>query len=102
MECCNSVRKNKSRGTGKYEYKLSVDDKKLTGTVTNEFPFPLTDVAIWSGTKLIPIGDLGPGETAQVNETLKTSTLFPRTSIYNSYMNPQPVNTDDLNEDEKG
>jgi hypothetical protein len=56
----------------------------------------LTDVAIWSGTKLIPIGDLGPGETAHVDEILKTSTLLPRKSMFNSYMNPAPGNMDDL------
>lgn len=81
---------------GNYSIKLTVDDKQLTGTVTNDFPFALTDVAIWSGTKLIPIGDLGPGETAQVNETLKTSTLLPRRSMYNNNMNPQPTDPNDL------
>ena len=35
--------------TGKYELNLSVDDKQLTGTVTNNFPFAMTEVAIWSG-----------------------------------------------------
>ncbi|WP_421101320.1 hypothetical protein ACOKXV_14695 [Sporosarcina psychrophila] len=81
---------------GNYEIQLNVTDKKLTGSVTNGFPFALKDVSIWSGTKLIPIGDLGPGETAQVDETLKTSTLLPRKSMFNSYMNPAPVNMDDL------
>lgn len=81
---------------GNYAIQLNVTDKKLTGSVTNEFPFALTDVAIWSGTKLIPIGDLGPGETAQVDETLKTSTLLPRKSMFNSYTNSAPVNMDDL------
>ncbi|NYF24065.1 hypothetical protein [Sporosarcina sp. JAI121] len=81
---------------GNYEIQLNVTDKKLTGTVTNEFPFALTEVAIWSGTKLIPIGDLGPGESVQVDETLKTSTLLPRKSMFNPYMNPTPVNMDDL------
>ncbi len=81
---------------GEFDIQLNVTDKKLTGSVTNRFPFALTDVAIWSGTKLIPIGDLGPGETARVDEMLKTSTLLPRKSMFNSYMNPAPVNLDDL------
>lgn len=81
---------------GNYDSQLNVTDKKLTGSVTNGFPFALTDVAIWSGTKLIPIGDLGPGETAEVDETLKTSTLLPRKSMFNSNMNPASVNMDDL------
>ncbi len=82
--------------TGNYASKLIVNDKQLTGSVTNDFPFALTDVAIWSGAELISIGDLGPGETAQVNETLKTNMLLPRRSIYNSYMNPPPTTTNDL------
>jgi len=81
---------------GNYDIILNVKDKKLTGSVTNGFPFALTDVAIWSGAKLIPIGDLGPGETAQVDEAIKTSTLLPRKSMFNSHMNPAPVNMDDL------
>ena len=64
--------------------------------MTNEFPFALTDVSIWSGTELLPIGDLGPGETVQIDKMLKTSTLLPRASMYNYYMNPPKVNADDL------
>ena len=78
---------------GELTIHLSVKDKKLTGSVTNEFPFALTDVSIWSGTELLPIGDLGPGETVQIDKTLKTSTLLPRASIYNYYMNPPRANS---------
>ncbi|MFJ7932976.1 hypothetical protein [Sporosarcina sp. NPDC096371] len=81
---------------GTYKSQLRIDDKQLTGTITNDFPFALTEVSIWSGSTLIPIGDLGPGETVQVDETLKTNTLLPRRSIYNPYMNPAASNGEDL------
>ncbi|WP_203246064.1 hypothetical protein [Sporosarcina beigongshangi] len=85
---------------GTFGNQLKVVDKQLTGTVTNDFPFALTDVVIWSGVQQIALGDLGPGETVQVNETLKTSTLLPRRSIFNSYstpyMNPQQGQTNNL------
>ncbi|WP_342509109.1 hypothetical protein [Sporosarcina sp. FSL K6-2383] len=81
---------------GTFESQLKVVDKQLTGAVTNDFSFALTDVVIWSGVEQIALGDLGPGETVQVNETLKTSTLLPRRTIFNSYMIPQAGQTDDL------
>lgn len=81
---------------GNYSIDLTVANKQLTGTITNNFPFSLKDVAIWSGNKLIAVGDLGPGESKNINETLKTSTLLPKRSIYSMYMGQQPANTDDL------
>lgn len=85
---------------GTFGNQLKVEDKQLTGTVTNDFQFALTDVVIWSGVQQIALGDLGPGETVQVNETLKTGTLLPRRAIFSSYnnpyMNPQTGQTDDL------
>ncbi|HJF32777.1 MAG TPA: hypothetical protein K8V56_13525 [Sporosarcina psychrophila] len=82
--------------TGDFDIQLTITNKKLTGSVTNDFPFALTGVAIWSGAELIPIGDLGPGETAQVNETLKTPTLLPRKSMFNPFMSAPLANQDDL------
>lgn len=82
---------------GTFAIDLTVKDKQLTGEITNNFPFPLRDVAIWSGTKQITVGDLGPGETVKVNETLKTSTLIRKQSSNSMYMGYQPAaTTDDL------
>lgn len=85
---------------GTFGNQLKVEDKQLTGTVTNDFQFALKDVVIWSGVQQIALGDLGPGETVKVNETLKTGTLLPRRTIFSSYMNPymnpQTGQTDDL------
>lgn len=83
---------------GNYDVNLTVKDKQLTGEITNNFPFPVKDVAIWSGNKQIAIGDLGPGETLKVNETLTTSTLLPKRSVSNMYSGQMPVNTDELME----
>lgn len=80
---------------GQYTIDLAVDNKKLTGTVTNDFPFELKDLSILSGNTVIPIGDLGPGETHQVNEQLKTTTLVSRYPT-NNMMNQSQVNNDDL------
>lgn len=56
---------------GEFDVALTVENKKLTGTVTNGFPFPLTDLSIWSGTQLIPIGDIGPGRHFEWMKRLK-------------------------------
>lgn len=62
---------------GQFETSFAVENKKLTGTIKNEFSFPLTDVAILSGRTIIPIGHLKAGEIVQVDEVIKTSTLSP-------------------------
>ena len=81
---------------GQLAINLSVTNKTLAGTVTNDYPFALTDVAIWSGTDLLPIGDLGPGESVQINEVLKTPILLSRAAMNNYSMNPQQAISDDL------
>lgn len=81
---------------GNFDIDLTVKDKQLTGEITNNFPFPVNDIAIWSGTSRIKIGDLGPGETMKVNETLKTSTLVRKRSSNSMHMGQMPATTDDL------
>ena len=87
--------KSKINDVGQYTIDLAVNDKNLTGTVTNDFSFELKDVSIWSGNILIPIGDIAPGESIQINEQLKTTTLIPRNPT-NNMMNQPQVNNDDL------
>ncbi|MGG0667197.1 hypothetical protein ABE073_01470 [Lederbergia citrisecunda] len=81
---------------GNFDIALTVKDKQLTGEITNNFPFPVKELAIWSGTSRIKIGDLGPGETMKVNETLKTSTLIRKRSSNSMYMGQMPGTSDDL------
>ena len=81
---------------GNFDIDLTVKDKQLTGEITNNFPFPVKEIAIWSGTSRIKVGDLGPGETLKVNETLKTSTLIRKRSSNSMYMGHMPTTTDDL------
>ncbi|WP_252503753.1 hypothetical protein [Sporosarcina sp. Marseille-Q4943] len=82
---------------GNFEINLTVKDKQLTGEITNNFPFPVTELAVWSGRSRMQVGDLGPGETIKVNETLKTSTLVQKLSSNSSmYMGHMPTTTDDL------
>lgn len=77
---------------GELAVALSVEDKKLIGSVTNDYPFAVADVAIWSGANLIPIGDIAPGETMQVEETLTSPTLFPRKFINRFSTSPRQMN----------
>lgn len=81
---------------GNFDISLTVKDKQLTGEITNNFPFPVKELAIWSGTSRIKVGDVGPGETLKVNEKLKTSTLIRKRSSNTMYMGNMPTNTDDL------
>ncbi len=57
---------------------LSFKTGMLAGSITNDFPFELKDVAIWAGSDFISLDDIGAGETVEINETLKTTLLGPR------------------------
>lgn len=81
---------------GQLDQSLHIENQRLSGTITNTFPFNLTDIAIWSGGTLIPLGDLGPGEILDVEETLKSSMLLPSSSLPNQYSNLSRVGADDL------
>ncbi|MGM9922554.1 MAG: hypothetical protein ACI33O_14965 [Bhargavaea sp.] len=62
---------------GSLEADLAVSGGRLTGTLKNGFSFRLRDVAVWSGTGLIPLGDLEAGETAEIDVEVQGSVLFP-------------------------
>ncbi|MTD30403.1 hypothetical protein [Planomicrobium sp. YIM 101495] len=67
---------------------LRLEDELLSGPIRNNFPFALEDVSIWTGTRLIELGDLAPGEELSVEETMQSGFLapaFPITSQGNYY-----------------
>ncbi len=57
---------------GQIDTKLSVDGDQLKGTVTNKTPFKLEDVTLLVARTAQKIGDLAPGESAEVTVTLQT------------------------------
>ncbi|EMR05253.1 hypothetical protein C772_02830 [Bhargavaea cecembensis DSE10] len=66
---------------GSLEADLTVSGGSLTGTLTNGFSFRLRDVSVWSGTSLIPLGDLEAGETLEIDAKVPGSVLFPAASM---------------------
>ena len=86
------------KDAGKFVIDLTVERGIVRGTVSNEFPFALKDVAIWSGTKMIGLGDLGPNESFQVNEPIGGALLLPIGGPLNSQNMGYPVsmNASDL------
>ena len=64
---------------------LMVENGVLTGSITNDFPFELKDVAIWSGSDFISLDNIGAGETVEIKETLKTALLSPRLPYQGMY-----------------
>lgn len=75
---------------GNYGIQLAVENRRVSGTVKNNFPFALEDVSIWTGTRLIALGDLAPGEQLEVNAKIQSDLLAPAAQIGsgNSY---QPI-----------
>lgn len=67
---------------GNFGVNLRVDSSKILGTVQNNFPFGLKDVAIWSGSKLYKLGDLAAGEKLEVDKDLGTVMLMPTSNPY--------------------
>lgn len=65
------------KDAGKFVIDLTVDGGIVRGTVKNDFPFALKDIAIWSGSKMIQLGDLSPNESLQVNEPIGSALLLP-------------------------
>ncbi|WP_156137987.1 hypothetical protein [Sporosarcina sp. ZBG7A] len=81
---------------GNFDTNLELEDKKLTGTITNNFPFSVKDVSILSGSKTIKLGSIMAGESLKVQEDVKVNVLGPRSSSSYGYMNPVANNQDDL------
>jgi hypothetical protein len=81
------------KDAGKFVIDLTVESGIVRGTVKNEFPFALKDVAIWSGTKMIELGDLGPNESLQVNEPIGAALLLPIGIPSNSQNMGYPMTT---------
>lgn len=84
-----------AQDVGNFELDLKVESSKIIGTVQNNFPFGLKDVAIWSGSKLYNLGDLAAGEEMNVDKDLGTVMLMP---ISNPYVNTNygPVGNNSL------
>ncbi|WP_203332475.1 hypothetical protein [Planococcus beigongshangi] len=88
--------------SGAFDIQLMVEDDVLKGTVRNDFPFAVHDAAIWSGTRLIALGDLAPGEEVQVSEQLQTDFLPSISPIGQMMAGQQPLaNQEDLIEERK-
>ncbi|TQR20167.1 hypothetical protein [Psychrobacillus vulpis] len=85
------------QNVGNFDVDLRVEASKIIGTVKNNFPFALKEVSIWSGSKLIQLGDLQPGEQIEVNKDLGTVMLTPPTNPYmNTNFGTNISNPDDL------
>ncbi len=90
------VGQTKIENAGNMDIKLTLKDGKVEGSITNHFPFKLNDVAIWSGTKEIELGDIEANGTLEVSKEVKNSVLLsPSISNYN-YQYTQPQSKDDL------
>lgn len=91
------------KDVGNFVIDLTVESGIVRGTVKNELPYDLKDVSIWSGTKMIKLGDLAPNESLQVNEEIGSALLLPIASTAGSqYMGYNPtINASDLPKERK-
>lgn len=83
------VGKSTIPNAGNMDIQLTLKNEKIEGTIKNNFPFTLKDVAVWSGMRETVLGDIKPGETLSVSEKVKGSVLLtPSVSNY-PYSSPQ-------------
>ncbi|TWT04794.1 hypothetical protein [Planomicrobium sp. CPCC 101079] len=71
--------------TGDFDVQLNVANRTIAGTITNNFPFAIEDVSIWTGTRLMSLGNLNPGQELQVEETINSDILAPASSVGQPY-----------------
>lgn len=74
---------------GSLKADLTLKNNLLEGTVTNEFPFDLKEVAIWSGHREVALGDIAAGATINVSEQLKSAILQAPINTNYNYNYPQ-------------
>lgn len=82
--------------TGNFDVQLKVENKNLSGTVTNNFPFALEDVSIWTGTRIIALGNMSPGEELAVNEKVQSDILASISPISTNYAYQQIKDKEEL------
>ncbi|MFD1031142.1 hypothetical protein [Metaplanococcus flavidus] len=88
-------------GSGEFEIELSLENGNLSGTVRNAFPFAVQDAAIWTGTRLMSMGDFDPGEEKQVAEVVQSDLLQPISPIGQTVGPQTMANEEQLNEARK-
>ncbi|MCK6206164.1 hypothetical protein KZX50_11980 [Bacillus infantis] len=67
--------KSQKEKEGGLEADLTLKDKRLSGTVTNSFPYDFEELYIWTGSNKIKIGSLKKGESLKVDEKVKNDFL---------------------------
>ncbi|WP_084244843.1 hypothetical protein [Planomicrobium okeanokoites] len=77
-------------GSGQFDIQLAMENGNLTGTIKNSFPFSVKDAAVWTGTRLISLGDFNPDEEKQIAETVQSELLQPISPIA-QYQMPQNI-----------
>ncbi|MGK7378563.1 hypothetical protein ACSFXN_12050 [Planococcus sp. 1R117A] len=82
--------------TGNFAIDLAVEDQTITGTIQNNFPFAIEDVSIWTGTRLMALGDLNPGERLKVNQPVQSDILAAASPIGSSYGYQPIANKEEL------
>ncbi|MDN3437592.1 hypothetical protein QMA04_05780 [Planococcus sp. APC 3900] len=71
--------------SGDFTIDLEVAEEKISGTIRNNFPFAVEDVSIWTGTRLLDLGDLNPEQELAVDEKIQSAILSPAAAIGQSY-----------------
>ncbi|WAA10678.1 hypothetical protein [Fervidibacillus albus] len=66
---------------------LSITNHRLTGTITNLYPFDFEEVFIWTGSETYPLGSIEQGEEISVDLELNEIWLTAPVGYYSNYFN---------------
>ena len=88
------IGKSKVENTGNLDIQLTLKNRKLEGSIKNNFPFKLNEVAIWTGTSEIELGDIEPNSTIKVSKDIPYLSMMAPSLVNYNYAYPQ--DKDDL------
>lgn len=75
---------------GSFETQLTLANKKLEGTIKNNFPYDFKQLTLWSGNKKINLGQIKKGETIQVKQMIEMDFLSAPLVSQNQNVYPNP------------
>ncbi len=76
---------------GNFEVDIKVDDKKVTGSLTNKTKLSFHELLLLSGRQEVSLGAIGPGETIDISFELKGS-IFTTPALRNQYTQTKDIN----------
>lgn len=88
-------------GIGMIETDLHLENNQLTGTITNNYEFPMKELVLLSGSKKIELGSVKAGETIDIDKEVKATVLSRRATNQDEFWGQEISSDADLMDERK-